>query len=367
VAGRVFFCQQCGAYLPETVDSCPCGFVIPAAGAEKPDELPIGGPALISAPDLAYPSVAALSLPVSPSIPTPHDFASEPSQPAAISTGTKKQTTLVAAAALALVVIVVSVVVYKKMYSFDARIDRALAAGHIFSPPGECAVDVYAAAKANSPMAPEVQAAGEKIAAMIAPMGDDAFRRWYLDSEGVDWDQTEKIYAFLQEVKPGDNATRVRHEYALGTVRLNNQNHADALNHFTQALQLDSSFTLAVNGIAKIYLQDTSPLKNEVLGVQFCQRAVAMDPKFTWALKNLGDFYVRKEDWRSAEEPMLKALATSPNRPSILRALGRIYYGLKLYPQALDYDQRFLQVSKDPDAIARANNAIAEIRKHLSL
>jgi tetratricopeptide (TPR) repeat protein len=290
----------------------------------------------------------------------------ETSPPSFSAVPSKNTTTLIVAAALALVVIIAGLILYSKMYSFDARLNRALAAGHLFLPPGKCAVDLYAAAKAKNPASAEVRAAGEKIATVIAPMGDDAFRRWYLDSEGVDWDQTEKIFAFLLEVRPSEILTRARHEYALGAVRLNAQNHGDALNHFTQALQLDPSLTLAANGIAKIYLQDSSPLKNEALGVEFYRRAIAMDPKFTWALKNLGEFYMRKDDWHAAEECMLKALTTSPNRPSILRALGRIYYNLERYPQALDYNQRFLQVSTDPDAIARANRAIEEIHKRLA-
>ena len=197
-------------------------------------------------------------------------------------------------------------------------------------------------------------------------MGDAAFRRWYADSEGVDWSETEKIYAFLHEVRPDDRLTHVRHEYALGTLRLLNQVHSEALKHFNQALQLDPNFTLAINGIAKIYLQDSSPLKNEALGVEFYRRASATDPNFTWAWKNLGEYYMRKDDWFAAEQCMLKALATSPNRPSILRSLGRIYYNMERYEQALDYNRRFLAVATDPDAIAKANSAINEINKKLN-
>jgi tetratricopeptide (TPR) repeat protein len=360
VAGRVFFCPQCGAYLPESVEKCPCGYDLAAAEAEPAEERTFSES---PAPWIPAPA-SAVALPPQFALEGP-DLSFE-TAPVSAAAPVKSTTKLVGAAALALVVIVAGVILYKKMYSFDARLDRALAAGHLFQPPGTCAVDLYAAAKAKSPASSDVRAAGERIAVVIAPMGDEAFRKWYVDSEGVDWDQTEKIFAFLLEVRPVEVATRVRHEYALGTVRLNAQDHGVALNHFTQALQLDPSFTLATNGIAKIYLQDSSPLKNEALGVEFYQRAIAMDPKFTWALKNLGEFYMRKDDWHAAEVCMLRALNTSPNRPSILRALGRIYYNMERYPEALDYNQRFLSLSKDPDAIARANRAIEEIHKHLA-
>lgn len=35
MTSRVFFCSKCGAYLPESVGSCPCGFVIPIAEPEE--------------------------------------------------------------------------------------------------------------------------------------------------------------------------------------------------------------------------------------------------------------------------------------------------------------------------------------------
>lgn len=367
---RTLFCS-CGAYLPETATHCECGQAVPPASSDildTPADIPFataGAPVMFSGAGAAG-TPAAIPLPV----PSPGSYESA-DPPAPPPTASRVATTrfplpVAAAVVVGLIVIAGAWFFYVRTYSFPRRIERALADGHIFSPPGEAAVDIYAAEKAKNSDSAAVREAATKIASKIAPMGDAAFHRWYADSEGVDWSETEKIYAFLHEVRPEDRLAHVRHEYALGTLRLLNQVHSEALNHFNQALQLDPNFTLALNGIAKIYLQDSSPLKNEALGVEFYRRASATDPNFTWAWKNLGEYHMRKDDWFAAERCMLKALATSPNRPSILRSLGRIYYNMERYEQALDYNRRFLAVATDPDAIAKANNAINEINKKLS-
>ncbi len=374
MANRALFCPSCGAYLPESIERCECGQTVPTAGSDPADssQTPItrqdGVPLTLS---IAVPAGTALPIPVHVAAPSsaeqlPPETVSSPLATANAAFSAKRVPPLVIAAAGGVLVLAAAAFFYVQTYSFPRRIDRALAAGHIFSPPGEAAVDIYAAEKAKNPSSTAVREAATKIASKIEPMGDAAFRRWYADSDGVDWSETEKIYAFLHEARPDDRLTHVRHEYSLGTLRLLNQVHSEALNHFHQALQLDPSFTLAINGIAKIYLQDSSPLKNEALGVEFYRRASATDPNFTWAWKNLGEYYMRKDDWFAAEQCMLKALATSPNRPSILRSLGRIYYNMQRYEQALDYNRRFLAVATDPDAIAKANSAIDEINKKLS-
>jgi tetratricopeptide (TPR) repeat protein/tRNA A-37 threonylcarbamoyl transferase component Bud32 len=270
-----------------------------------------------------------------------------------------------AAVALALMALLGGYVAYEKVYSFDARLDKALVSDRIFSPPGDCVADLYAAEKARNPRSEALAKAIPKIKAKLAPVGDEAFRRWYVDSDSVDWGQLEKIYALLEELDGGDSTVRARRYYASGQISLQNQNHQQALSHYNEALRHDPNFVLAVNGIAKVYIQDTSPLKNEPLAVQYYQRATTMDPRFTWAFKNLGEYYMRREEWSAAEYYMQQALATSTERPSILRALARIYFNMADYPRALEYNQRFVRVERDPDAIVKANVAIAQIQQKL--
>lgn len=110
MSGHVYFCPHCGAYLPDSVDNCPCGFVIPAAGIGEsaPDEpapsLPVSAPAL----------TPVMSLPASPSAFAPPDFSLEPLGSASTAPTAKKTATLVAAALLALAVMIAGAVLYKQ-------------------------------------------------------------------------------------------------------------------------------------------------------------------------------------------------------------------------------------------------------------
>jgi len=258
-----------------------------------------------------------------------------------------------------------AIVMYMRVYSFNARIDSALAENHLFSPPGSSVADIYAAKKASSPSSADLQTAAVKIRAKLAPIGDELLHKWYIDSEGVDWDYTEKVYGFLQEVTPNDPAIKVRHEYVAAQIKLQNRDYAGALNLYQQSLAGDPRFVLALNGIAKVYIQDGSPLKNEAVAVDYYNRVIQTDPNFTWAYKNISEYYMRKYNWLQAEAYMQRALSTSPQRPSILRSLARIYFNLNRWPEALDYNERYLKVSTDPDGISKAQAAIQQIRQKL--
>jgi hypothetical protein len=124
VAGRVFFCPRCGAYLPESVERCPCGLVIPAAGGDKPDEHSHDEPAASFLPDSGPGLAAAMPLPKSLSATTPPDLSVETSPPAPTPIA-KKTTSLVGGVLLGLVVIIAGAVLYLKVYSTSARLDRA--------------------------------------------------------------------------------------------------------------------------------------------------------------------------------------------------------------------------------------------------
>jgi formylglycine-generating enzyme required for sulfatase activity len=110
VTGRVFFCPQCGAYLPESVENCACGLVISASVAQQsveyaPDELP-GGSFAASAPAITASSPA----PAPPSPPS-SDLSTGTSGSAASQTA-RKTPVLVGVVLLALGAIIGSAFLY---------------------------------------------------------------------------------------------------------------------------------------------------------------------------------------------------------------------------------------------------------------
>ncbi|MEA2329483.1 MAG: hypothetical protein QOE68_4442, partial [Thermoanaerobaculia bacterium] len=328
---RLTFCPDCGAFIPATVDTCGgCGRsafdadAAPPSAAADPPQLPspmASAPAIAAMAPAGMPSGVMAPVPVlAPSMDP--IVSAAPSAPRAAN----NRNLLIAVIGLAAVLLAAGGYLYfQKALSFHGRLQHAVELNHFFSPPGECAVDIYAAEKAKHPDSDEVKAAAQTIRARLEPLGNDAFRLWYTDSEGVDWPFVEKTYAFLSTLSTDPHVTS-RHEYAAGQLSLLSQDHNAALAHYGEAVRLDPGFALALNGMAKVYVQDTSPLHNDALAVQYYERAIAADPQFTWAFKNLGEYYMRVEDWRNAESYMLRALQTAPNKPSVLRGMAKIYF-----------------------------------------
>ena len=265
---------------------------------------------------------------------------------------------------LALVVLVAAIyIIYSIFDAFPQKVDRALAAGQIFSPPGSCVFDLWTAEQAKNPGSSELVAAGAKIRAVLAPKGDDAFNRWYKDSDDtVNWDEMFRTYGFLLRISPEEAQFKVRSLYATGQKELMSRNYQAALAAYDSVLTLDACNVLALNGLGKIYMRDGSPLQNKDRAVQFYQKATSCDSNFTWAYTNLGNYYIQLDQWGAAKAHMLNALRTSPGRPSILRALGRISYNQSKYSEGLKYYQDSLQNEQNPEAIASVNKSMEQIR-----
>jgi uncharacterized protein HemY len=62
---------------------------------------------------------------------------------------------------------------------------------------------------------------------------------------------------------------------------------------------------------------------------------------------------------------MERALKTSPQRPSILAALGRIAFNRHNYAAARDYYQHAIQVATKPEDLKKYNHALEQIHEKL--
>lgn len=258
-------------------------------------------------------------------------------------------------------------VVMSSAGSFLKKLDRALDAGHYFAPAGESVYDIYMAEANANPASATVAAAAKKIVAKLGPEADRNLRAFYKDSRmDLGWKALERYYGFLATLAPNDVAYKVRNSYAEGQRHLlDERDYRAAYKCYRRALAYDGSFVLALNGIAKLYMQDSSPFHDEREAVRFYEQATAADPNFTWALKNLGEYYLQREDWPRAESYMNRALETSPNRPSILAALGRISYRRRHFAAARDYYTRARQYASSADEARRYDAALAEVGERL--
>ena len=261
------------------------------------------------------------------------------------------------------VIVVASYLIWSSFFSLGARIDRALAAGQIFAPSEACVYDLYKREYASNRGSSALARVAPRIRAALAPVADEAFARWYRDSEpSVDWPGLERTCEFLWLLDPDTKQHRMRELYAIAQQSIDSRDYARALSSYEEALKLDPSWVLALNGIGKVYMIESSPLFNERLGVAYYERAAAADRQFTWAAKNLGDYAIRKRDYGMAERYLLQALASSPGRPSILRALGFVYRRTGRRAEAIAHYEQSLAGEKDAEKIAVATKALAALR-----
>lgn len=272
---------------------------------------------------------------------------------------------LIIVAVTALVIIAVaSYFIWASAFSLEARLKKALAAGQIFAPSGTCVYDLYKEELSRNASSRTLAQFGPIIQSTIAPPANDAFARWYKDSDDtVNWPELERTYEFLSIIDPATGLHRMRQLYAAAQQNIDARDYLNAIRNYEEALKLDPSWVLALNGIGKVYMIERSPNYNERLGVAYYERACSADPQFTWAAKNLGDYYARTDDYVRAEHYLRRALATSPERPSILRALGNVCRRMHRPAEATAFYERALTFEKDPDKVAAILKALSAIRR----
>jgi len=229
------------------------------------------------------------------------------------------------------------------------RLDKALVQNQIYSPPGDCVVDIYSAEKAKKPGNPELAEAAGKIRSKIEPSIADAFQRWTKDSDStVSWDEEEKACSFLNSLFPEDKSIGAKCAYSKAQKSIAAKQYGQARDLYNQALILQPNWALALNGLGKVYMREDSPFHDESTAINLYQRAIQADPGFTWAFMNIGLYYRLKGDAQQGKDWLIKALATYPNKGSILKAVGDACSDLRDYRSALDYYQKALPQETDP-------------------
>lgn len=240
--------------------------------------------------------------------------------------------------ALVLVILVVGAVVSSKNTNnggggnygyvgdqFKDRFDRALAANQFFTPSGDCVADLYNAEAARSPNSSALAEAASKIRTRLDPIGDDAIKRYYAESDDtVDWDYTGKVYGLLKKVTPDNQEYAARYAYSMGLVNLKNKSFSTAVSNFQEALRYHPNWVMAYNGLGRVYVQDDWSGRDYNKTVEYYSKACDLDASFTWGCRNLGAYYAKVNDWPNAETYMSKALQRSPGRDSIWKAMAKI-------------------------------------------
>jgi hypothetical protein len=209
---------------------------------------------------------------------------------------------------------------------FKENLDRALAANQLFYPSGSCVADLYDAEAARSPNSSALAEAASKIRTKLDPIGEDAFSRYYAESDDtIDWNNISKVYELLKKVSPDNQEYRARYAYSLGLVNMKSMSFATAVSNFQESLTYHPNWAMAYNGLGRVYLKEEwTAGRDESKTVEYYRKACDLDTNFTWGCRNLGAYYMKNGDWTDAETYMTKALQRSPSRDTIWKAMKTI-------------------------------------------
>jgi tetratricopeptide (TPR) repeat protein len=252
---------------------------------------------------------------------------------------------------------------------FAGKINRALAEGRFFSPPGDNVEDIFKAKKAESPDSAEVKEAEAVIRSRFMQEGDAAFIRLYEDSNDDGWGNVVRIYGFLHDLVPEDRDIEARAEFSKGHMLIKERtrkNYVDAMGCYQKALKLKPNWVLAINGVAKLYVRKDSPYYNKAEALNHYFRAAEADGNFPWSYTNIAAIYAEDKQWGLAEQSLRRALSIKNNDSSIFADLGTACEKQGRNMDAAYFYQEALKYEKKPEKVIWLQKKIEATRKSVS-
>lgn len=219
--------------------------------------------------------------------------------------------------------------------SFGNRIETALSKNQIFDPPGACVADILAEEKAKDPTGKKITEYSFKVKAQVEMQADKILSNWRKDSDpNTNWDELEKEYNLLTSLFPDDNEIVAKLNYVYAQKAIHNKDYNQAREYYQKALDKKANWALPLNGLGKVYVRNDSPFKDTAIAIDYYQKAINADPKFTWSYVNLSFYYRQLNNFETAKYYMQKAIETYPTKSSLYKAMGDIYIEMKNYYEA---------------------------------
>ena len=365
------FCGVCGAKIEDAASSGVGTILVspspPAPIPSKPVQ-PVQPPRsstpLPIQPVMNPPPAQPPRRPVPP--PTAFSYGQEKSAQA----DGKKKSGIVIGIVVALAVVVVLIVggiagfLWYQNHSFGNRVEKALAADQLFSPPGECVADLVAEEKSKDLNSKKIVEYAGKIKNKIVPSADKALDKWYKESDqSINWDDLEKQYGFLISILPDDKDIAAKYYYVSAQIAIKGNSFEKARDLYQKALEQKPDWALPLNGLGKVYIRDDSPFKDSSMAVTYYQKAIEADSKFTWAYVNLSTYYRQKGDLEAAKANMRKALDNCTNKSSLFIAMGNICTAMDNYYEADWYFKKALEYETDDSKKEKIRKAISALNQ----
>ena len=165
------------------------------------------------------------------------------------------------------------------------------------------------------------------------------FQHGYLDQAAVSFQQVIATKA--------DNADAY---YNLGTLRLGQNDFAQARQYLEQTLQLKPKYPEAWNNLGMIAAQLGHPDE----AIRDFQKSLAQRPQYVTALLNLGNVYRRGQDFENALKCFDQAIRLQPDDAEVNYSFGMLYAQRGQLEQASTYLERAIALR--PDYAEALNN-----------
>jgi tetratricopeptide (TPR) repeat protein len=257
--------------------------------------------------------------------------------------------------ALVLVAVIILIQLPFTMPSdFDRSIDAALKNNRLIDPPNQNAFDLWFDEACASGRTIRVLAAAERIRGKLAPLGEEAFRKWYEASDpSVNWREVARVYRRLGTLSPDRTEYPVRRTYAEGQLAFERRDYSAALKGFSEVLAespprvLGHMNALALNGIGRVYEARGENQAAEL----FYDSCIDAEPGFAWAFVNRAKQRMRNHDWDEADRLLIRALNDAPRASTILIALGQVCESRGNSPGALLRYEQALEIDRNPKLV----------------
>jgi tetratricopeptide (TPR) repeat protein len=140
-----------------------------------------------------------------------------------------------------------------------------------------------------------------------------------------------------------------------------------AQEYFQQAIDADSNFAPAYNGLACAHMSLLWPSSQDFnIARKMAERAVELDPKFPGAHETLGNIKLNAWDWLGSEQEYRRAIGLNPNNAQahddlgeILDVTARLIEGSREYQIAQELDPNNDHLSDALDRQGQHDRAIA--------
>ncbi len=159
-------------------------------------------------------------------------------------------------------------------------------------------------------------------------------------------DQAAALFQQVIATKP-DNADAY---YNLGTLRLSQNDPAQARQYLEQALRLKPDYAEAWNNLGMIAAQSG----NADEAIRDFQKSLAQRPNYVTALLNLGNLYRRQRDFENAQKCFDQAIRIQPDDAEVSYSFGMLYAQQGQLDQAAEHLERAIALR--PDYAEALNN-----------